>query len=215
MVSRRIISELPQDILSGIHTLFSSCTPVQMCTHKNTPGQIYMCIFLIRICPIRICTCPHHSLSLASAPCPLFSRHRPSPQLAVLCSSRPFIPPSFHPSIRPCPVIYNSSGILTPSTPLHQDSINILFGPQLRCTHVHMLCASEESFLGPASEALFVMAAIVAVCVRFVLALPAFLCQCRDHVACLAVCLLLVLFFFFSCLCMCQVSCLSHLLVPV
>lgn len=85
-----------------------------------------------------------HALTTASVwhhiSAPSLSRHRPSTQLAVLCSSRPFIPSSFHPSIRPCPVIYNSSGILPPSTPLHQDSINILFGPQLRCTHVRMLC---------------------------------------------------------------------------
>lgn len=146
-----------------------------------------MCIFLLRTC-----TCPHHSSVWHHFPAPSLSRHRPSPQLAVLCSSRPFIPPSFHPSIRPCPVIYNSSGILPPSTPLHQDSINILFGPQLRCTHVRMLCVSEEWVLGLSSEAQFGMAAVVAVCVCSVLALPAFLCHCRNHVACLAGCLLLV-----------------------
>lgn len=144
-------------------------------------------------------------------PAPSLSRHRPSPQLALLCSSRPFIPPSLHPSIRPFPVIYNSSGILPPSTPLHQDSINILFGPQLRCTHVHMLCVSWGMI--PSSRQ---WGSIWNGCVRklvlFWLCLL-FLCHCRDHVACLAGCLLLVLLFL--CLCMCQVSCLSHLLVPV
>ncbi len=184
-----------------------------MCTQKHTRTNLHVHILNKKMQPLTTASVWHQ------LPAPSLSRHRPSPQLAVLCSSRPFIPPSFHPSIRPCPVIYNSSGILPPSTPLHQDSINILFGPQLRCTHVRMLCASEEWFLRPASDALFVMAAIVAVCVRSVLALPAFLCQCRDHVACLAVCLLLVsavgsLLFLLLCLYMCQVSCLSHLLVP-
>lgn len=88
-----------------------------------------------------------HALTTASIwhqfPAPSLSRHRPTPQLALLCSSRPFIPPSFHPSIRPCPVIYNSSGILPPSTPLHQDSINILFGPQLHCTHMYVVCLRQ------------------------------------------------------------------------
>lgn len=77
------------------------------------------------------------------------SRHRPTPKLAVLCSSRPFIPPSFHPSIRPCPVIYNSSGILPPSNTLHQDSISILFGPQLRCTHVCVMNLRNDSQAQP------------------------------------------------------------------
>lgn len=49
-----------------------------------------------------------------------------------------------------------------------------------------MLCVSEECFLGLASETPFGMAIIVAVCVRSVLALPPFLCHCRDQVAWLA-----------------------------
>lgn len=37
-------------------------------------------------------------------------------------------------------MIYNSSGILPPTTPLQQDSINILFGPQLLFIYV-CVCA--------------------------------------------------------------------------
>lgn len=150
-----------------------------------------------------------YALALSSAfvchhfPAPSLSRHRPTPQLAALCSSRPFIPSSFHPSIRLCLVIYNSSGILLPSTPLHQDSINILFGPQLHCTHVCFVCLRNES---QASQGSIWNGYYCGCC--SVLALPPSLCHCGDQIACLAVCLLVVnsVSYFFSSASICAES---------
>lgn len=209
-----------EGFLSLLETLSqqpSTSLTFTICEYVHTSSQIVMGLLFTHLHSNEEY---EHALTTASVwhqfSAPSLSRHRPSSQLAVLCSSRPFIPSSFHPSIRPCPVIYNSSGILPLSTPLHQDSINILFGPQLRCTHVRMLCVSEEWFLCLASEAPFGIAAIEAVRVCSALALPAFRWHSRDQVACLAGCRLLVSAVGSpSPLCTCQVSCLSHLLVLV
>lgn len=98
-------------------------------------------------------------------------------------------------------MIYNSSGILPPTTPLQQDSINILFGPQLLfiyvcvcasvcvCVHVHMnthVCIWEEWSLAPASGPLCGI-----VCVDSILTQ---LSVVIDLVDCLAISLLSIYF---------------------
>lgn len=109
--------------LNGVeHKLFTHVRwPDSSCTELRNSHDLKIIALSFRWCFAKA-TAWHQSSGLSSA--------GTAPALSCLCSAAAALlslPPTI--SIRPCPVIYNSSGILPPSTLLHQDSINILFGP--------------------------------------------------------------------------------------